>query len=1200
MADSTVNILFRLRDETQTSLRRIRKGLSEVNEELDDLDNQDTGKVVGQVDALRRELEEATEAMDETAEGFDRIREAGLAIAAIGTAIIAPFLLAAKAAGEFQTQIAEISTLTDPAVASNEDLRKSVIELSDEFGKDRADIAAALYQAISRGAQAGAEANGVLRASLLLSKAGLVSVESATNGLTSILNAFNLEMGEASAVSDSLFAAVRGGATTVEEMSRFLFQAAPLASALSVSFTELNAAIAAVTLSGTPTAQATTQIRAALQGLARDTPEVTEALGKYESVSDAIADQGLQKTFDQIAKAAGGSESELIKLVGSIEGVQAILQLTGEGSDRFTEQLENQEKSLGATAEAAEKIQQSFGVQLEQATVRVSNAFVELGEAFVPVLVPLVNAVGNAAVAFREFVASSEGFGVFIRVAGVIAAVVVAVGLLAVTLGVLSRAASFTFAQINLLRINTALAGATMGKTAVAARVLGVAVRFMLGPIGLAITAISLLAFGASAMADDFDDAGVAVDGALQNIDQLNAVQRLNAFTVATEQTALLTLKVEQQTAAIKNLKAEIKEGNFFSNFFKTSELDELEEGLKELQGQGGLVDTAREKAEELQDSLDEFSVKLVTTKQLEELELELDKNVVKVAELRKSLAEELELSVAPVAGIRRGKGFIPGQKEGVVTDKEQAGINITSAQIAGLDARNAAQKEFIEDAKEIKKVAKEEDDKKKKVTEDRLSLQERIKLARAQQQLSRAEAQGATIAAKAVKDATIAENVKLTEELEAQFAVRGVDAETFAKKSIEIAQSNADAELKIQELALAQAKVAREQALNVAAVRADGKADKLNVETINQTADNTVETIEARVVKIGTTLNTEIRKISADAAQSGAEGIKESIDTILSDLETGLALVTAQRQLGLISNADAATEVARLNDNVNLSLKEQLALLVALQEAGSQDPVVLAQLDRVNAKLEELTTTTNVFMAQLQTATESAFADFFEESLTNLNNVGEAFDQLIDDITASIRRLIAEQLANKLTEALFGNLFGGGEGGGGSVLGSLFGAKGGYVKGKEGGYIMPAHAPTRMPAYVKAKKGGIMKMAVGGGPVAGRGTKTSDSVPAMLSKGEYVMRAKAVDQYGTQMMEAINRGVAEPIIPPRRLAIRNVGRHRFASGGQVGPPTLPEAVAAAGGSQPTSLNLGVSEGALNLTMRDFLEREFGRIIAER
>ena len=44
------------------------------------------------------------------------------------------------------------------------------------------------------------------------------------------------------------------------------------------------------------------------------------------------------------------------------------------------------------------------------------------------------------------------------------------------------------------------------------------------------------------------------------------------------------------------------------------------------------------------------------------------------------------------------------------------------------------------------------------------------------------------------------------------------------------------------------------------------------------------------------------------------------------------------------------------------------------------------------------------------------------------------------------------------------------------------------------------------------------------GGYVTGLGTSTSDSIPAMLSKGEYVIKASAVGAYGVDFMNAINQ----------------------------------------------------------------------------
>src|SRR5690625_7231339 len=59
------------------------------------------------------------------------------------------------------------------------------------------------------------------------------------------------------------------------------------------------------------------------------------------------------------------------------------------------------------------------------------------------------------------------------------------------------------------------------------------------------------------------------------------------------------------------------------------------------------------------------------------------------------------------------------------------------------------------------------------------------------------------------------------------------------------------------------------------------------------------------------------------------------------------------------------------------------------------------------------------------------------------------------------------------------------------------------------------------------------------GGLVLGPGSATSDSIPARLSNGEFVMRAASVKKYGTAFMSAINA-------------------NRFATGGQAGGSIMP------------------------------------------
>lgn len=107
--------------------------------------------------------------------------------------------------------------------------------------------------------------------------------------------------------------------------------------------------------------------------------------------------------------------------------------------------------------------------------------------------------------------------------------------------------------------------------------------------------------------------------------------------------------------------------------------------------------------------------------------------------------------------------------------------------------------------------------------------------------------------------------------------------------------------------------------------------------------------------------------------------------------------------------------------------------------------------------------------------------------------------------------------------------------------------------------------------------KGAFGKAFASGGSVAGPGTGTSDSVPAMLSNGEYVLNAQAVDRLGVPFLNGLNTG---------RL-------RGFASGGLAGSGGAynhPVNAASSSSSRSNSITLNVS--ALDASsFADFLAR---------
>lgn len=79
-------------------------------------------------------------------------------------------------------------------------------------------------------------------------------------------------------------------------------------------------------------------------------------------------------------------------------------------------------------------------------------------------------------------------------------------------------------------------------------------------------------------------------------------------------------------------------------------------------------------------------------------------------------------------------------------------------------------------------------------------------------------------------------------------------------------------------------------------------------------------------------------------------------------------------------------------------------------------------------------------------------------------------------------------------------------------------------------------NAPGVTPAKKKKAKDGLITASAGGlitasngGFIQGPGTTTSDSIPAMLSDGEFVIRAAAVSTYGVDFMNSLNNMNVKP-----------------------------------------------------------------------
>jgi len=235
----------------------------------------------------------------------------------------------------------------------------------------------------------------------------------------------------------------------------------------------------------------------------------------------------------------------------------------------------------------------------------------------------------------------------------------------------------------------------------------------------------------------------------------------------------------------------------------------------------------------------------------------------------------------------------------------------------------------------------------------------------------------------------------------------------------------------------------------------------------------------------------------------------------------------------------------------------------------------VKANVENAKAKIEGLGPTIKNLDVVARNAAINGFGQLFEDVVTGAKKAGSAFDDFARNIAKSVLNVIGQ----KLGEKLFGSLLGGGGGLFGGLT-SLFGFSGG---------------------------GSVQKRA-DGGYIRGPGTTTSDSIPALLSDQEYVVRAAAVQDVGVGFLNWINRGgtgVRSALAQFRSSASPAAFAHRgpvarFAGGGLVTAPSIAPAARSSQSSGPTVLDFRIAPEAMHMTLRDWFEGELARIGATR
>ena len=304
----------------------------------------------------------------------------------IGISAATAFASAAKSSydfeKEFQKNILEVATISTQVEGSMTDFMNRVMAITQEIPVKAPEAAKALYQIVSAGHD-GADGINVLEVAARSAIGGMTDTATAADAITTLINAYKLSASDAERVSDQLFTTARLGKTTFGELGQSIAQVAPIAASYGVEMDQVLAAVATLTKSGTPTAQAMTQIRASIIG-------ASKVLG-----DGAFNTRTFQEGLAEIAARAGGSESKLRELIPEVEAVNGVLGLTGIKAQDAAEHLKAMNDSTGATSAAFELMMNDVDKQMTLLSNNIQAALRPMGQA-------ILKEVSEVATAFNE------------------------------------------------------------------------------------------------------------------------------------------------------------------------------------------------------------------------------------------------------------------------------------------------------------------------------------------------------------------------------------------------------------------------------------------------------------------------------------------------------------------------------------------------------------------------------------------------------------------------------------------------------------------------------------------------------------------------------------------------------------------------------------------------------------------------------
>lgn len=286
-------------------------------------------------------------------------------------------------------------------------LKNQVAELAKNVPVARDELANGLYQVVSNSVPENNWLN-FLNKSAKASVGGVADLGEVVKVTSTVIKNYGLAWDAAERVQDKIQLTAKNGVTSFEQLAQALPRVTANASTLGVSVDELLASFATLTGVSGNTNEVATQMAAIFTALVKPSSEATEMAEKMGIEFNAASIQaagGLRNFLTQLdasvkeyAAANGVLEQEVYaKLFGSAESLRALVPLTNQLAEKFSENVDAMANSAG-TINAAYNEMSSTGSATTQMLKNQLGAITDVVAGFVGSAMPFVSFIANTGV----------------------------------------------------------------------------------------------------------------------------------------------------------------------------------------------------------------------------------------------------------------------------------------------------------------------------------------------------------------------------------------------------------------------------------------------------------------------------------------------------------------------------------------------------------------------------------------------------------------------------------------------------------------------------------------------------------------------------------------------------------------------------------------------------------------------------------